>query len=237
MSRPPKLSDKNDWAIRERSGVKQYTQAGRDQTSLMEKASIFIKLDQEIIAVTEEEQLEMKIDQSDRIQLESTLALISIEESLETITTPTEGLSGHHLVEERHSPSPGPRDEVYLATLPTSVSISVSLANSITTSSVIATPMLDSSPYSATASSGSSTHLTSPGPTGLLPPSVALPLTTRLSWPSIMFTSASGLSGTTLGSSPRSFGLTSLLSSASFVLSGIPSSVSPLSSGMSSFTS
>ena len=162
----------------------------------------------------EEEQLETEIDQSDRIQEKITLALVSLDENLEAITTPAEGLSGHHV--ESHSPSPGPREEVHLATLRSSVSTSVSHATSMTTNTVIAT-MLDASPYTATASSSISTFLTSSAPTGLLPTSVALPLTTSLSWPSMTFTSASGLSSATFDSPLYSFGPTSLSSGAHLV--------------------
>ena len=53
-----------------------------------------------MIEVTEDEQLESEIKQSEMIQEEISLALISIEETLDAITEPTEGTRCPH---RRHS--------------------------------------------------------------------------------------------------------------------------------------
>ena len=71
--------------------------------SLTEKSSILATLDREMIEVTEDKQLESEIEQSDLIQEEISLALISIEETLEAITAPTEGPHRQRHTEGTHS--------------------------------------------------------------------------------------------------------------------------------------
>ena len=71
--------------------------------SLTEKSSILATLDRDMIEVTEDKQLESEIEQSDLIKEEISLALISIEETLEAITAPTEGPCRQCHTEGTHS--------------------------------------------------------------------------------------------------------------------------------------
>ena len=211
--------------------------------SLTEKSSILAALDRDIIEVTGVEQIESEVEQSDLIQEEISLALISIEETLEAITAPTD--VPHHQRDTEGTRSLESREVIFPATSHSSRSPSEDYVTSSVTTSLVSAPSVSEAPVipGATSSMGPAFLPSVTVPERLLPISGASSLTATPPWSGIVFTSAGGLSGTTISSSSPLLGSTLSPSDASLLSSSVaflPTAVNPsafVPSSMSSVTS